>query len=43
MCLRSSALRNKTTDVPLMAKPYLCVSADMDDTPGKLKSNGGIS
>lgn len=38
----TSLLRNRATDVPFGAYPYLCVSADMEVTPPTAKSKGGI-
>src|SRR3954452_122955 len=41
--LRSALSRNASTDVPLNAYPYLCVSAEMLVTPGTRKSRLGMS
>lgn len=38
---RISAVEYMTTEDPLGAKPNLCVSVEMDVTPGTRKSNGG--
>ena len=37
---RSAGDAYRTTDEPFCARPYLCVSTDMDVTPGTRKSNG---
>src|SRR5210317_755386 len=42
-CLRKPLSRYTTTDVPLGPYAYLCVSAEMDVTPGMRKSMGGMS
>ena len=40
---RSALSRNSRVDVPLNAYPYLCVSAEIEVTPGRVKSNTGMS
>ena len=42
-CFRYSCLLNNNKDIPLGHNPYLCKSADIDVTPGKRKSNLGVS
>jgi hypothetical protein len=42
MARRSSAERNMSTDEPLGAKPYLCVSHEMVVTPGTRKSKAAL-
>ena len=41
--LRRALSRNAHTELPLNAYPYLCVSADIDVTPGSRKSKTGMS
>ena len=38
-----SSLLNNKSDIPLGQRPYLCKSAEIEVTPGKRKSNNGVS
>ena len=40
--LRYSCFENNNKEIPFGHKPYLCKSAEIEVTPGSLKSNLGV-